>query len=51
MWAGLQCAPNEIVLEYVPVGAMPKTGAKTSKAGELFISAGLKHFDFSFKIF
>jgi hypothetical protein len=42
MWAGRQGAPNESVLEYVPFGATPKIGAKTSKAGELFISAGLK---------
>jgi hypothetical protein len=41
MCVGLQGAPNESVLEYVPFGATPKTGAKTSKPGELFISAGL----------
>jgi len=41
MWAGLQGAPNESVLEYVPFGATPKTGAKTSKTGDLFLSAGL----------
>ena len=39
MWAGLQGAPNKNVLKYVPFGATPKTGAKTSRAGDLFISA------------
>ncbi len=34
MCVGLQGAPNESVLEYVPFGATPKTGAKTSKAGD-----------------
>ena len=41
MCAGLQGDPDESVLEYVPFGATPKTGAKTSKAGDLFLSAGL----------
>jgi hypothetical protein len=45
MCVGFQGAPNESVLEYVPFGATPKTGAKTSKAGELFFSAGLKPLD------
>ena len=42
MGAGLHGAPNEIELEYMPFGATPKTGAKTSKAGDFFISAGLR---------
>jgi hypothetical protein len=29
--------------KYVPIGAAPQTGAQTSKAGALFISAGLTH--------
>jgi hypothetical protein len=41
MCADLQGATNQSVWEYATFGATPKRGAKTSKAVDLFISAGL----------
>jgi len=42
IWVRLQVASAGAYLGYVPADAMPQTGAKTSKAEELFFSASLK---------